>query len=100
MQPASLGSPASQLSMRSRTAPSTSFWAPVVASRSLVWPTNSGSGMNTEIIAEAEPITSSRVIEATRLLPTSSPWARRPRVTAAQNPASWVPPWGVGMVLQ
>jgi len=34
------------------------------------------------------------------LLPTSSPKARRPLVSAARRPASWVPPSGVGMVLQ
>jgi hypothetical protein len=45
------GSAASQLSKRSRTAPSTSLAASAVASRSLVWPTNSGSRMNTDSIA-------------------------------------------------
>ncbi len=66
-------SAASQLSNRSRTAPSTSRAASWVASRSLVWPTNSGSRMKTEIIADPPAITSSRVICAALRLEASSP---------------------------
>jgi hypothetical protein len=42
------------------------------ASLSLVWPTNSGSRMNTDSMPIAEIITSSVVIAAARLLPVSS----------------------------
>ena len=44
--------------------------------------------------------TSSAVMSLAFLLPTSSPKARRPLVSAARRPASCVPPSGVGMVLQ
>jgi hypothetical protein len=44
--------------------------------------------------------TSSAVMSFAFLLPTSSPNARMPLVSAARSPASWVPPSGVGMVLQ
>ena len=43
--------------------------ASTVASRSLVWPTNSGSRMNTDSMPAAEIITSSEVTIAARLLP-------------------------------
>ena len=58
---------------RSRTALSTMRCASAVASRSLVWPWNSGSRMNTESSAAAGTSTSSAVMLAARLLPVSSP---------------------------
>ena len=46
--------------------------ASIVASRSLVWPTNSGSRMNTDSMPAAEIITSSLVMIEARLLPVRS----------------------------
>jgi hypothetical protein len=45
-------------------------------------------------------IMSSGVMSLAFFWPTSSPKARMPRVSAARRPCSWVPPSGVGMVLQ
>ncbi len=56
------GESASQWSKASRTVLSTMRVASWVASRSLVWPWNSGSRMNTESMAAAVPSTSSAVI--------------------------------------
>ncbi len=56
-----VGLPASQWSNWSLTALSTMRAASAVASRSLVWPWNSGSRMNTESIAAAPVMTSSLV---------------------------------------
>jgi hypothetical protein len=93
--------PASQWSNWSLTALSTMRAASAVASRSLVWPWNSGSRMNTESIAAAPVMTSSLVTGAARLpWPTRSPWSLRARKSAVRKPDSWVPPSAVGMVLQ
>ena len=56
------GLPDSQWSNGSLIACSTMRWASAVASRSLVWPWNSGSRTNTESITAAPTITSSEVI--------------------------------------
>ena len=53
-----------------------------------------------ESISSTPLNTSSAVMSLAFLLPTSSPKARMPLVKAARRPASWVPPSGVGMVLQ
>jgi hypothetical protein len=73
IEPAALVFAASQLSKWSRTAASTMRAASVVARRSLVWPTNSGSAMKQETSAQPPPVRSSRVMLAAFLLPTSSP---------------------------
>ena len=81
---------------------STMRCASAVASRSLVWPWNSGSRMNTESMhagADHHVVAASPL--AARLpWPTRSAWSRRPRVSAARRPASCVPPSWVGIVLQ
>jgi hypothetical protein len=80
---------------------STMRWASTVASLSLVWPTNSGSRMNTDSITGAEIITSSVVMVAGALvLADAFGVVLQARVSAMRMPASWVPPSGVGMVLQ
>ncbi len=56
--------------------------------------------MNTDSITQAQPTTSSAVILAAFLLFSSSAWALSPRANAVRRPASWLPPWGVGTVLQ
>jgi hypothetical protein len=61
-----LGVAASQWSKASRTAESTMRAASAVCSRPLFWPWNSGSRMNTEIIAAQPFITSSAVSAAAR----------------------------------
>ena len=66
---ACIGLPASQWSNGSLIAFSTMRCASAVARRSLVWPWNSGSRMNTESMQPAPTITSSLVIGAARL-----PW--------------------------
>ena len=66
------GLPASQWSNGSLIACSTMRCASAVASRSLVWPWNSGSRMKAESMAAAPAITSSLVIAAARL-----PWPTR-----------------------
>ncbi len=77
------GLPASQWSNGSLIACSTIFCASAVASRSLVWPWNSGSRMNTDSMAPAPTMTSSEVIAAARLpWPTRSAWSLSPRVSA------------------
>ena len=68
--------------------------------RSLVWLWNCGSRMNTESIISLPVMTSSAVMSLAFFWPTSSPNARMPLVSAARRPCSWVPPSGVGMVLQ
>ena len=75
------GLPASQWSNGSLIAFSTMRWASAVARRSLVWPWNSGSRMNTESMQPAPTMTSSLVIPAARL-----PWpARSAWLEAAQQ---------------
>ncbi len=74
--------------------------AACVARRSLVCPTNSGSATKQDTMAQPPAIRSSRVICAALRIPASSPCAFTPLRIAAQNPASWVPPSGVGTVLQ
>ena len=71
-----------------------------LVSRSLVWLWNCGSRMKTDSIISTPVITSSAVMSLAFFLPTSSPNARMPLVSAARRPASCVPPSGVGMVLQ
>jgi len=72
-----------------------------VASRSLVWPWNSGSRMNTDSIAADPVMTSSLVTGAARLpWPMRSAWSLSARSSAVRKPDSWVPPSAVGMVLQ
>ena len=56
------GLPASQWSNGSLIAFSTMRWASAVARRSLVWPWNSGSRMNTDSMQPAPTMTSSLVI--------------------------------------
>ena len=61
--------------------------ASAVARRSLVWPWNSGSRMNTESMQPAPTITSSLVIAAARLpWPMRSAWSFRPRSSAVRKP--------------
>ena len=67
-----VGEAASQWSKASRMAFSTMRIASTLASRSLVWPTNSGSRMKTESMAPQEVMMSSEVMTAARLLPVSS----------------------------
>ena len=67
----------------------------------MVWPWNSGSRTNTLSITAAPTMTSSEVTDAARLpWPTRSAWSFRPRSRALRMPDSWVPPSGVGTVLQ
>ena len=95
------GEAASQWSKASRTAVSTMRCASTVASLSLVWPWNSGSRMNTDSIDAQVAMTSSVVTAVMRLAWfTRSACSRRPRSRATRRPASWVPPSGVGIVLQ
>ena len=68
--------------------------------RSWSWLWKWGLRMNTESISSTPLKTSSAVMSLAFLLPTSSPKPRMPLVRAARRPASWVPPSGVGMVLQ
>jgi hypothetical protein len=83
------GLPASQWSNGSLIAFSTMRVASAVARRSLVWPWNSGSRMNTESIAPAPIITSSLVMAAARLpWPTRSAWSLRPFDSAPRKPDS------------
>ena len=74
--------------------------ASTVASLSLVWPTNSGSRMNTDSMPAAEIITSSAVTIAARLLPRQLgiglQAARQDDAEAGLVGAAF----GVGMVLQ
>ncbi|GJE41027.1 hypothetical protein AEGHOMDF_0186 [Methylobacterium soli] len=95
------GEAASQWSKASRIAVSTMRDASTVASLSLVWPWNSGSRMKTESIEAQVAITSSVVTAVMRLAWfTRSACSRRARRSATRRPDSWVPPSGVGMVLQ
>ena len=71
-----------------------------LVSFSLVWPWNCGSRRNTRQLGRDRPSRSSAVTCAAPRLPRCSPQARRPFTSAARNPASCVPPWVVGMVLQ
>ena len=81
------GLPDSQWSNGSLIACSTIFWASAVASRSLVWPWNSGSRTNTESITAAPTMTSSEVMGAARLpWPMRSAWSFRPRSIALRMP--------------
>jgi hypothetical protein len=84
----------------SRTAASTMRAASGEVRRSLVWLWNWGSRMNTESMISLPVIMSSGVMSLAFFWPTRSPKARMPRVSAARRPCSWVPPSGVGMVLQ
>ena len=68
--------------------------------RSLVWLWNCGSRMKTESMDSLPVITSSGVMSLAFFWPTRSAKARMPLISAARSPASWVPPSGVGMVLQ
>ena len=73
------GLPASQWSNGSLIAFSTMRVASAVASRSLVWPWNSGSRMNTDTMQAAPVITSSPVTAAARLpWPMRSAWSLMP----------------------
>ena len=79
------GLSASQWSKASRTVLSTMRVASCVASRSFVWPWNSGSRMKTDSIAAAVPITSSAVTcAARRLLVQLAVGAQRLRQRLAQ----------------
>ena len=60
------------MSKESRIDCSTMRCASAVASRSLVWPTNSGSRMKTDSMADAVSMTSSAVMIEARLLPETS----------------------------
>ena len=71
--PADFASAASQWSKWSRTAPSTSRAASVVARRSLVWPTNSGSEMKHDTSAQPPVSRSSRVMFSALRFFVSSP---------------------------
>ena len=84
----------------SRTAFSTRRAASGLVRRSLVCDWNWGSRMKTLSIASQPCAMSSGVMSLARLLPTRSPKARMPRVSAVRRPCSCVPPSGVGMVLQ
>jgi hypothetical protein len=66
----------------------------------LVWLWKWGLRTNTLSISSTPLKASSAVMSLAFLLPTSSPNARMPLVSAARSPASWVPPSGVGSVLQ
>ena len=81
---------------------STMRCASAVASRSLVWPWNSGSRMNTESMQPAPTITSSLVIGGGALaLADALGMVLAGRAAArCAGPISCVPPSGVGMVLQ
>ena len=70
---ACLGWAVSQWSNGSRSTVSTSRWASLEDSRSLVWPWNSGLRMKTEIKAPAWATTSSAVTMPARLSPVISP---------------------------
>ncbi len=90
----------SQSSNRSLIAFSTSRVASGETSRSLVWPWNCGWRRNSDSSRQAPPVASSAVTAAARLKPIRSAWVRRPLSSAVRRPASWVPPSGVGTVLQ
>jgi hypothetical protein len=68
--------------------------------RSLVWLWNCGSRTNTESMISLPVTMSSAEMSLAFFCPTSSPNARMPLASAVRMPCSWVPPSGVGTVLQ
>ena len=98
---ADAGSPARKWSNRSRSAVSTSRVASGLVSFSLVWPWNCGSRRNTDSLAA---IGVSSVVggdlRGAAVAALLAPGAQALQQARRGSPVSWVPPSGVGTVLQ